>query len=109
MSEALIEYERSGGIAGLRDRLVIQEDGSAVVARRETRREIAVGDAALLRLLDALQQAQFAVLPPDSRAEGRDLMTYRIVYRGHVVRAMDAAVPPPLQPVLRLLNEILDR
>jgi len=109
MSPALLEYERSGGVAALRDRLVVEQDARASVTRKGRPREIELDAALLRRIVDGLDKGRFLDLRADYTAEGADLMTYSIVYRGHTVRAMDTAVPWSLQPVLHILNDILDR
>jgi hypothetical protein len=60
------------------------------------------------QLVAALEKARFAGLKGEYSARGADLFTYRISYGGHTVTAMDSAVPDALEPVLRMLNEIVD-
>jgi hypothetical protein len=109
MSPALVEYERSGGVAGHQDRLEIKQDGRATVTKRGERRELELAPALLQRIADTLDHAKLQDLPAENPAQGQDLMTYRVTYRTRTIRAMDTAVPWPLQGVLRVLNEILDR
>lgn len=109
-SGARIEYRRSGGFAGLDDHLVIQEDGKAILTRKTGRSGFVVDDATMTRLRVLFDQAEFSKLRREHlpRRKGSDLFEYVITHKGHTVRTMDTAVPESLQPILEVLNQIVE-
>lgn len=108
---ALVEYQRSGGIAGREDRLVVHTDGSARLYRRGAVSDLTVGGDTLAQLRSLLQTIQF----DDLRAEylpprpGADLFEYVVVYGKRRVRMMDTAVPAELEPLIQFLNGLVNR
>jgi hypothetical protein len=108
----LIEYRRSGGIAGREDRLVVLSDGTV----RRTRRGAAAADyrvgadtlAELRALLDRIdfRRMRAEYLPP---RQGADLFEYVLIYRDRRIRTMDTAVPAELQPLIQLLGGLANR
>jgi len=107
-AEILVAYDRTGGFGGFDDHVVLHEDGRASVQRRGGDGEVALDAKRLEKLKSALAEVDFPALRDEYRANGADLFTYRIAARGRTITFMDSAVPPPLEPVLRLLNQIVD-
>lgn len=108
---ALVEYRRSGGIAGREDRLVVHVDGSARCYRRGTPTAFTVSGDTLAQLRQLLQGIRFDTLqaeylPP---RPGADLFEYVVVYGNRRIRTMDTAVPPELQPLLQVLSDLVNR
>ena len=105
----LIDYHRVGGIAGLDDRLVIFDNGAAVVSSRLVNREIMLNQTDLDRIMTLFTTAQFSMLEGNysARRGSADLIQYSITYRGKRVNAEDSATPPSLQPVIDELNRII--
>lgn len=106
---ALVEYQRSGGIAGREDRLVVYTDGTAHLYRRGVISDFTVGGDTLAQLRSLLGKIRFdglrsEYLPP---RRGADLFEYVVVYGTHRVRAVDTAVPSELQPLIQLLNGLV--
>lgn len=105
----LVEYQRSGGIAGRDDRLVVYSDGTATLTRRGATTGFTLQADSLARLRALLAEANFA----DMRAEylpqrrGADLFEYVLIHGGRRVRTADTAVPPELQPLLQLLGHLV--
>ena len=106
----LVDYQRSGGIAGLSDRLVVFDNGAGLVSSRTTSREIQLNATELEQITTIFAKAKFADLEGNytSRRGGADLMQYSISYRGMTVNTEDTAVPADLEPVIADLNRILD-
>ena len=104
----LVEYASSGGFAGLQDQLVIRADGSAVATRKGQGRELHLDPGGLARLKSAFETAQFVLMKKEYLARGSDLFTYKVTYQGRTVTAMDTAVPGALEPLLSMLNAIVD-
>ncbi|MEW5720131.1 MAG: hypothetical protein AB1817_16010 [Chloroflexota bacterium] len=109
---APIEFRRSGGIVGLDDQLTIDEKGHAkLTTRRSGKPEFDLAQEELARLRAALREANFASLPEDSRRKPYlvpDEISYVIAYQGHTVRTSDTAIPEKLQPVIQMLNGVVD-
>jgi len=109
-SETLIEYRRSGGFAGRDDHLVVKKNGEVILTRKSERSEFILNSDMITRLQTLFEETEFSqhrkeYLP--SR-QGSDLFEYVVTYRGHTVRTMDGAVPPSLQPILEVLNQIVE-
>jgi hypothetical protein len=109
-ASVFLEYQRSGGFAGLDDRLLITPNGNATLTRHSQRTEFVVTRAALDQLQTLLEQAGFARLSGEylPARTGADLLEYMISYQGHTVRTKDTAVPEALQPVLEALNRVIE-
>jgi hypothetical protein len=105
----LVDYHRTGGIAGVNDRLVIFDNGVAAVSGRSTSTEISLNqtDIALISVL--FNESQFSQLQANYPAphESTGLMTYTISYLGKTVTAEDTDVPPSLVMVIEKLNQII--
>jgi hypothetical protein len=105
----LIEYQRSGGIAGRTDHVVIRGDGTARLSRRADTADLTIPADSLARLRALLGRIPFdslraEYLPP---RPGADLYEYIIIYGGRRVRTMDTAIPADLAPLIESLNAIL--
>ncbi|MEM4217723.1 MAG: hypothetical protein QXZ09_06840 [Candidatus Methanomethylicaceae archaeon] len=109
-SETLIEYCRSGGFAGLDDRLVIKKSGEATLIRKSQHSEFTLNGDTMKRLQALFEEANFSQLRKEylPSRPGADLFEYVVTYRGHTVRTMDGAVPPSLVPVVEALNQIVE-
>jgi len=105
----LVDYNRSGGIAGIQDRLVIFDNGVAVVSGRTGNHEIELNQTDIDRIILLFEQGHFPSL--ESNYSGRhgsaDLIRYTIIYQGKTVSAEDTAIPPSIQPVIDELNRII--
>jgi hypothetical protein len=104
-----VDYHRTGGIAGVNDRLVIFDNGVAVISGRSTNTMIAL-NATDIALISALfNQTQFWQLQTNYSAprNSADLMTYTISYHGKTVTAAETAMPPSLKTVVGELDRIL--
>ena len=106
---ALVEYQRSGGITGREDRLVVHSDGTARLYRRGAVSDFMLGGDTLAELRALLETTQFEVLrseyvPP---RPGADLFEYIVVYENRRVRAVDTAVPPELLPLIQFFNGLV--
>jgi hypothetical protein len=107
----LIEYRRSGGIAGREDRVVVLDDGTVRLSRRGAVADYQIGADTLQQLRALLERIDFRrmreeYLPP---RRGADLFAYEVIYRDRRIRTMDTAVPPELQPLIQLLSGLADR
>jgi len=108
--EATVTYERQGGIAGFRDQLVVQSDGSYTFTGRHRSSgagKLSADELSELRRL--LQSAGFATVPTYSPLRIADGFNHVIRYGDHEVRAGDGNIPAALEPVINLLGGILRR
>jgi heat shock protein HslJ len=105
----LVEFTRTGGFAGFNDALIIYQDGSAVVTRKEFTREITLTADELSTIRQLLQDASFGSLLPDypPAAPGADYFTYTLTYEGKTVTAQDTGVPEALQPLIEELGTLV--
>lgn len=105
----LLDYQRTGGIAGVSDRLVIFDNGVALVASRQSNIETTFNQTELDRIDAVFSEAGFASLEGNytSRRGSADLLQYSIRYQGKTVITEDTAVPPGLEMVIDELNRIL--
>lgn len=106
----LVDYIRDGGLAGRTDHLVVTEDGHARLTTYFGTRRGRLDRATRTRLVQALRRAGFAHLkpiyePPPGTA---DYFTYTVSHNGHTVRTADGVVPPRLQPVINILDGVID-
>jgi len=105
----LVEFTRTGGFAGFNDALVVYQDGTAVVTRKEFTREITLTADELSTIRQLLQDAAFGSLQPEypPAAPGADYFTYTVMYEGKTVTAVDTGVPESLQPLLEALGTLV--
>jgi len=106
-----VDYQRTGGIAGVDDRLVIFDNGLAVLSRKTVSTEIALNKSELERVAGIFNEAQFSMLQGNysARRGTADYFRYMISYHGKTVIAEDSAIPPPLQTVIDEMNRIINK
>jgi hypothetical protein len=103
------DYHRTGGFAGLDDRIVIFDNGIAVISQKTASTEITLNQSDLERITGILNEAQFSLLKGNytARPGAADYFRYTISYQGKTVIAEDSAIPPSLQPVIDEMNRII--
>jgi hypothetical protein len=106
----LVDYQKTGGIAGLDNRLVIFTNGAGLISGKNVNREISFNQSELKRIDEIFSSVRFSQLEPSytSRRGGADLIKYAISYRNLTVTTEDTAIPPPLQPAIDEMNRIMD-
>lgn len=104
----LVVFRKSGGIAGVDERLTVKRSGSATTTiRGGSRRTFTVSEETLRGLEDALEQADFASLRRSYPDPGvADAFEYRITYEGRTVRAVETVVPAALEAAVDILTRI---
>ncbi|MEN6442497.1 MAG: hypothetical protein ABFC71_01930 [Methanoregula sp.] len=105
-----VDYHRTGGIAGLDERLVVFDNGMAVISGKSGSSELELNATDLARITALFDKAEFSGLQTNYPAPrgSADLIGYSVSYHGKTVTTEDTAIPPGLQPVLSALNHILD-
>ncbi|MDQ3821958.1 MAG: hypothetical protein M3321_01795, partial [Actinomycetota bacterium] len=113
-SAVLVAYERTGGFAGIRERLTVRRSGQATYARglRDGSATFRLNCARLRTLRTALVEARFAslapVYAPDAMVADGFVETVR--HNGRSVQVLTGAEPPRrLARVLTLLRDALSR
>jgi len=106
----LVKYERTGGIAGLDDRLVIFDNGAGIFTSRSASTEISLNKTDIARINGLFSEAQFSMLQTNypSFHSNIDLVNYSVSYHGKTVTLQDTTIPPSFQPVLDELNRIVN-
>ena len=106
----LIVYQRSGGFIGVKDSLTIDQGGHSTLMRRTNDVEFDLSRDELGAIQAAFDKAEFQAMPeePTSQGYAADGFVYDIVYRGHEVKTGDPSVPRQLEPVVTLLNQLVD-
>jgi hypothetical protein len=104
-----VDYQRSGGFAGLHDRVVIFDNGVTLISTRSGSTETRLNLTELERIGNLFEAQNFASLDGNytSRRGGADLFQYTISFRGKTVHTEDTAIPPALQPIIEEMNRIL--
>jgi hypothetical protein len=104
-----VDYQRTGGIAGVNDRLVIFDNGVTLISSRTTSREILLNKSDLEQISAIFEAGHFSVLEGNytSRRGGADFIQYSIRYQEKTVRTEDTAIPPSLEPVIKEMDLIL--
>jgi hypothetical protein len=110
----LVRYERSGGLAGIRDELTVRRSGRATVIRlRPPSSTTFVLSCRRLRALrTALVDARFATLAPVYAPDSpvADGLVESVSYGGRTVRVLTGAEPPRrLDRLLALLRDVVGR
>ena len=106
----LVVYSRTGGFAGFSDQIVVHQDGSATVTRKETVASVTIPDETMRQLRFSLERANFPLLGDTYPAprEGADYFTYTVTYAGMTVVTEDTGIPAALAPVIQILNGIIE-
>jgi len=106
----IVDYHRTGGIAGVNDRLVIFDNGAALASTRAVTGEFTVNQSELSRIRNLFEAAQFGTLEGNYTSRYRsaaDLMRYSITYQNKTVVTEDTAVPAVLRPIISGMNALL--
>ena len=107
--EILVDYQRTGGIAGLNDHMVVFDTGDVVYVRNTGSGTFTLAKSSLDELGGVLERANIIYLAPDYPAEqpGADYFYYSITYDGKTVTAQTGGEPPELVPVIMCLDSLL--
>lgn len=105
----LIEYSRTGGVAGLDDHLVLFANGSGTVTSRGITRSVRVPHPLMEDLISHITAADFPTLKEHYPAptEGADYFTYSLTAGGTTVVTEDTGIPPLLVTIINTLNDIV--
>jgi|GEM_PF-1201583 len=105
----LLDYHRTGGIAGFDDYLIVFENGESVISTRQGSGTFNLNPDSLKKIKDLLDLANFTALNASypASSSGADYFNYTITYKGHTVTTEDTGVPESLLPAIRELNDVI--
>ena len=105
----LVDYYRTGGTGGFDDRLVIFDNGAAIVSTKTGSREIVLNTTEIEKISNLFTEGQFSMLQANypSPRGGNDLVKYSISYHSKTVTTEDSAVPPSLVSLIDEMNRIV--
>ena len=111
---ALVTYTRTGGVAGLDERLRIDPDGGATIAYGEpvdSERSFDLTEAELDRVNSLLETADFGSMPANPEPTGcADCFVYTVEHGGDSVTYDDATEPSPsIAELVAALGELTDQ
>ena len=106
-----VTYERGGGLAGRRDRLVVQPDGSAELTVRDKSKSVKLTGKELDTLASDLESADLGSVPADSTGSKPvpDAFGYRVSYGGDTVTTDGPNMPDELRGLVARLGALVDR
>lgn len=107
--DILVEYKRTGGIAGFQDQIVVFENGQVVYSRKDNGGTFTVPAETLHRIRALLENADFPALAPHypAASPGADYFFYSLTYREKTVTTETGGIPPRLEPVIMQLDALL--
>ncbi|MET7392271.1 hypothetical protein ABZS66_02085 [Dactylosporangium sp. NPDC005572] len=110
-AQTLVAFTRTGGIAGVNDRLTVAQDGSYTIQTRGGTKTGKLTAQELAALKQALGSVDFTKIPNVNANDGTvaDGFTYSVIYNGREIVAEDGAVPPALQPILGALSAVVSK
>ena len=115
-SRMLVEFHRTGGIAGFDDHMVIYTNGTVHVDRRDVSDRFSntyTLSPTQLRDLETLfgnsgfMSLSQDTLPSNDWAFAADYFIYTIEYKGHRIEAPELSIPDSMQPLIERLTEIM--
>ena len=104
-------YERGGGLAGRRDRLVVAPDGRAKLTVRGKTRDVELKPQELDRIAAEVKKADLPSVPERSTSPKPipDTFAYRIQYGTSEVTTDDPAMPDELRSLVARLGQLVER
>lgn len=105
----LVDYTRSGGVDDTDDRLVIFDNGAAIVVTRNISRSVTLNTTELERISAIFNQAKFSELQENypSHHGNKGMYQYSVSYQGKTVTLEEASYPAGIDPILRELDHIV--
>lgn len=91
------------------DHLVVFDDGSATLSRKEYTTSFSLGGSALDDLVRLFEQSGFMNCAPQYQAPpgSADLFIYQISWQGKTVVVEDTAIPEDLQEIIDVLTSLV--
>jgi len=108
-SKTLVTFHRSGGFAGVDDRVTVKRDRRVTVrSRGGAARHKRLSKAAIRKLRGDLEAAGFDRPPPKGPPSGcADCFIYSITYDGHRVQLSEDRVPDRMRPAIDRISRLI--
>ncbi|HOS81908.1 MAG TPA: hypothetical protein PK445_04215 [Methanolinea sp.] len=105
----LMDYSRTGGIAGFSDRMVIYSDGGVVYQTRQKSGAFTLDQENMERLKRLIRDVEASGLNGTYPApsQGADYFSYALVFGNRTIKTETTGVPEALSPLISFLDEIL--
>jgi hypothetical protein len=106
-----VTYGKSGGFAGVTQKLTVQPDGRAVAATSTRKRSFRLSKAQLAALTKAVKSADLAhTKSPKDNVQGADGFSFGVGYDSHRVKWSDFSDEPPKRvlDLYRQLDELYE-
>lgn len=104
-----VDYQFSGGMAGITRGLKVYPDGRAICHDGSKSVPFSVSAATVRDLRGALEAADMASLPPNNGTPTPDAVASRVIYGGQAVRFYSGSMPPSLGPAVTIMDRELAR
>jgi hypothetical protein len=109
--DVIVDYKRTGGLAGFNDHLTIYANGTTVVTTKNEGNQYILSSKEMNDLIaffessgfNSLNQADLAMY----KVSGNDFFMYSIEFRGHKIEAIEYAFPESIGPVIERLNNLV--
>ncbi|MEI6293275.1 MAG: hypothetical protein WCP36_06310 [Methanomicrobiales archaeon] len=107
----IVDYKRTGGLAGFNDHLTIYANGTTFVTTKNRENQYVLPSKEMNDLIalfetsgfNSLNQADLAMY----KVSGNDFFMYSIEFRGHKIEAIEYAFPESVIPVIERLNNLV--
>ncbi|MDD1716239.1 MAG: hypothetical protein LUQ01_04505 [Methanolinea sp.] len=105
----LVDYTRTGGIAGMDDHMVVFSNGQTVFTTRQKTGEFTLPAEDLLSVENLIRQADFPHLNASYPApsQGADYFYYTLTVGEKTVQTETTGIPANLAPLISRLEELL--
>ena len=108
----LVTYVKEGGVAGLREKVVVSRNGRVTVrsgyGQSRVIRHYLLTQAQLDRLRRVMDAAHVERIPDATPNGCADCFGYDITYGGHEVTVYENAIPAPLAQPIALLDDLAE-
>jgi hypothetical protein len=104
----MVDYTRTGGIAGFNDHIVVFENGDVIYSTRDRTGGFSLDAQKLHDLEQAFKNAHFTELNSTypAPAAGADYFYYQITYGGHTVNTETTGVPETLTDIINRMDSL---
>jgi hypothetical protein len=104
----MVDYTRTGGIAGFNDHIVVFENGDVIYSTRDRTGGFSLDAEKLHDLEQAFKNAHFTELNSTypAPAAGADYFYYQITYGGHTVNTETTGVPETLIDIINRMDSL---
>ena len=104
-----LRYDRSGGFAGISERLTVRTDGRATVRIDGRSRTVRLKRTERDRVARLVRHADIATVKVRKAPPAADAFAYSLAYRGHRVEFEDTNFPKRLEELVNTLADLVDK